>query len=118
MKKKLSAKKIKREIRRKERKAAKELEKLSNARPDLFRRCGGNYCCQATTADGHQCTRPSMLGAKTYIKKINCCMLCWQHASQVGLYGLYKGMQFMHERNMSWDEYCALNPEYCTDMFK
>lgn len=116
MKKKVSSKKIKREIRRAERRAAKELEKLSNKRPDLFRRCGGNYCCQAMTNEGVQCSRPSMLGAKTYIQEINCCMLCWQHASQVGLYGLYKGLQFMNERNMSWDEYCALNPEYCTDI--
>ena len=118
MKKKLSSKKIKREIRRAERRAAKELEKLSNIRPDLFRRCGGDYCCQAMTKEGVQCSRPAMLGAKTYIQKINCCMLCWQHASQVGLYALYKGLQFMNERNMSWDEYCALNPEYCTDILK
>lgn len=118
MKKPITRQERKKRIRRAQTRAVKKLEELKATYPDLWRRCGNDYCCQALTRDGYQCSRPSMLGKKTYIKELNCCMLCWQHASQVGLYGLYKGIQFMYERKMSWDEYCNYNPEYCENILK
>ena len=116
MRKKMSPRKLNRAIRSSEKKAAKEMKKLNNIRPDLFRRCGGDYCCQAITKAGVQCNRKAMLGNKTYIKDINCCMLCWQHAAEYGLYTLYSGLKFMNDSGMSWDEYCIRYPEYCLEI--
>ncbi len=92
--------------------AVKELRK---EHPALFRKCGPDrtLCCQATTLQGRLCDRPAMYGSRTYFKKIKCCMLCWQHAQIYGVYGLYRALQYMIESNMSWEEYCAMNPSWC-----
>lgn len=98
-------------------KEIKQLKKLRRQHPDLYRKCGKYTCCQAMTKDGRRCSRAA-LSKRTYIHKVKCCLLCWQHALIYGVYGLYKVSQMAVESNYSWDEYCALYPNKCEAYFK
>lgn len=97
-----------------------ELKKLRLTHPDLYKRCGRNKdqpCCQATNLDGSKCSREA-LTSRTYIRKVKCCLLCWQHSTVFGLYGLFKVAQMAAESSLDWDTYCVLHPAKCESYFK
>jgi hypothetical protein len=101
---------------------ARELETLRKLRishPALYRKCGPNRepCCQAITEDGYRCTRAA-LTTKSYIHRVRCCLLCWQHALIYGVYGLLKIGQAAAESTLSWEDYCFLYPEKCEAYFE
>ena len=95
----------------------KELELLKKMKkyPELFRRCGEVPCCQAKTAKGETCSRPSLTD-KTYFKKFQCCYFCWQHALQAGVYVLFTVAKNISSKDMTYDEYYAHYPEECEKM--
>lgn len=68
-------------------------------------------CCQARTCDGTLCKRPSMFGGSIKIPNMECCDLCWQHAKEFGVYGLFKLLKMAADQQLSWGEYYALHPE-------
>lgn len=68
-------------------------------------------CCQYRTEDGTLCSRAAMLEGKTYIPKFDCCYLCWQHASLLGLYGLLSFAKFAQDQQLSYGEFYAVYPE-------
>lgn len=106
---------VKNPKKRLEQELAREQKKLKNLKlvePELFRRCGDSPCCQAQNRDGSLCTRPAMT-SKTYINRLKCCYLCWQHALSYGVYGLYRLAKLATEAQLDWDSYCVLNPEEC-----
>ena len=103
-------------------KLIQEGERLKNLRltdPDLFRLCGpyNRPCCQALTHDGTLCKREA-LTTSTYINRLKCCLLCWQHAIGYGVYGILKVVQGAAENQLSWDEYCAIHPKECLKYFE
>jgi hypothetical protein len=68
-------------------------------------------CCQYRKEDGELCSRVSMLDGKTYIAKFDCCYLCWQHASLIGLYGVLSFAKFAQDQQLSYSEYYSVYPE-------
>lgn len=110
-------KKLPSRIRNEIKKEKKALAKLSRQLPELFRKCSGKPCCQAQTVDGYMCTRPAM-SEYTYIKRLRCCFLCWQHALAYGVYGLLKIAKSAATAHMDMDEYCAYFPEECNEMLE
>ena len=102
---------------------ARELEQLKKLRlshPDLYRKCGRNKdqpCCQAKNLDGSRCSRAA-LTSRTYIQRIKCCMLCWQHSMFFSVYGILKIGQMAAESSLDWDTYCLLHPNKCEEYFK
>lgn len=103
---------------KREREEIERLKKLRLDHPDLYRLCGDDQkpCCQARTLDGYKCMRAA-LTTKSYINRVKCCLLCWQHALAYGVYGLLKVGQMAAENTLSWDEYCNLYPEKCDEYF-
>lgn len=93
------------------------LRKLKLTNPEMFRRCGDVPCCQATNEDGSYCSRPALTD-KSYIEKVRCCYLCWQHALSFGVYLTYKLAKLAGTAHLDWDSYCALYPEECDVMLK
>lgn len=88
--------------------------KLKKTNPELFRICEGKTCCQAIKHDGTPCTRPAVTD-KTYIKRLRCCFLCWQHSLIYGVYLTYKVVKTLTEKDLSMDEWCRLYPEECME---
>ena len=86
------------------------------------RRCDGDVCCQVITHHGVQCTRKAKIkfdmtkGTKimgySVIPKFNCCFFCVQHAAIITGYATYEIGMFLATKDLSHDEYLALNPEY------
>jgi len=95
----------------------KKLKQLKKTNPELFRMCGSIPCCQSRTLKGELCHRPAMTQS-TYIKKVRCCFLCWQHATFYGMYGLLQFFKLAAEKDLTWDEYCFMYPEYCDEKLK
>lgn len=94
---------------------AKTLESLKLAYPEMFRKCGNSPCCQAQNENGTMCSRQAMT-SRTYIQRIRCCYLCWQHAKMYGVYIISKLAMAVYNSNLSMDEYCVLYPEECEKM--
>jgi hypothetical protein len=68
-------------------------------------------CCQYRKEDGELCTRLSMFDGKTYVPRFDCCYLCWQHASSLGLYGVLLFAKFAQDQQLSYSEYYSVYPE-------
>jgi len=99
-----------------------ELERLRILRrdhPDLFRLCGPKNlpCCQAYTKSGNKCSRPAMT-QKFYIESQKCCLVCWQHALNLGVYFLLWVADQALQSSLSWEEYCFMYPEVCAEKLK
>jgi len=108
-------------------KTAKPLKTSQTTRTPIYaRRCEGEICCQATTADGSQCSRPAVVkidltrGIKVIgVAPVDCCFYCTQHAKILAtnkianLFYNY-GPQIAKTiggKDLSYDEYYALFPE-------
>ena len=111
--KKKSGKQLLAEIKKEE----KRLKKMKLVEPELFRRCGDVPCCQSRNQDGSMCNRPAMTD-RTFIRRMKCCYLCWQHALTYGVYGLYRLAKLAGTLHLDWDSYCALYPEECNQILK
>jgi hypothetical protein len=78
--------------------------------------------CQALTVSGHPCSRNSIVkldltrGKKlfgyTVIPKKNCCFFCLQHTAVLTGVALYEIGWLFAEKDLGWDEYVTLHPEY------
>ncbi len=95
----------------------RNLRDLQLTHPEMFRRCGDLPCCQALNTDGSLCMRQAMT-TKTYIQKVRCCYLCWQHALIYGVYLTYKLVKLAGTAHLDWDTYCAYYPDECEAMLK
>ena len=90
--------------------------------------CDGDTCCQAITQEGSQCTRRAKIkfdltrGKKIMgiqvIPKIKCCFFCTQHAATLTGYAVYEIGMFLATKDLEWDEYIDINPDYLDKKMK
>jgi len=90
--------------------------------------CGGDTCCQAVTKNGTQCVRRARIkldltkGKKIYgykiIPKTGCCFYCIQHTAIITGFAMYKIGWLLAEKNIEWDEYITLHPDYLDQKIK
>lgn len=109
--------KLRRRYKKEIRKELSNLKKLKLEHPAMFRKCGDKPCCMALTEQGQPCSRPAMT-SKTYIKRLKCCYLCWQHSLIYGVYVLFKIAKNIGTMDMEWDDYCSNFPDDCNEYLK
>lgn len=105
--------------------SAEKRKRKKNAEKTL---CDGDTCCQAMTQNGKQCTRRARIkldltkGKKVYgyeiVPKTGCCFFCIQHTAIITGFAVYKIGWLLAEKNLEWDEYITLHPEYLKQKIK
>lgn len=111
------AKRLQRKMARRLRQEAARLAELKKTAPEMFRLCGDKPCCQGRNADGRPCQRPAVTET-TYIPRMRCCYLCWEHIAFYGLYATYRLAKVAGTAHLSWDEYCAYFPKECEEILE
>jgi len=108
----------------KRKKSSPRKSKRKTSRSGLIKKFGDDKVikCQASTLSGHPCSRNAVIkldltkGKKifgyTVIPKRNCCFFCLQHTAVLTGVALYEIGWFLAEKDLEWDEYITLHPEY------